>query len=325
MMSLETCWRCFARWCSSGDSRIICISCFCKAKCREPSINIKARRRWPWAFAAHLRDDDVMFSTHRPVGHFLAKGCPPAKIAAELWGKATGCAGGKGGQMHLADMSVGAPPSNAIVGANVPIATGAAIGFKLRGLDRVAVSFFGDGAANIGAAHEGFNLAAVKDAPVIFVCENNLYGASTHQSLAMRISDIAKRADGYGMTGVIVDGMDVMAVHQAADRGGRPGPRRAKGRRSWNARPTATPATRAAIRAATAARRRSPTGKPAIRFRDAANCFANNSAESEAELDEVERQCQTEVEDAVKFAQASPDPSPQSVYEHVFAGKEVVA
>jgi pyruvate dehydrogenase E1 component alpha subunit len=114
------------------------------------------------------------------------------------------------------DISVGAPPSNAIVGANIPIATGAAIGFKLRGLDRVAVSFFGDGAANIGPFHEGINLAAVKDAPVIFVCENNLYGASTHASLAMKVTDVADRAAAYGIPGVVVDGMDVTAVYEAA-------------------------------------------------------------------------------------------------------------
>src|SRR5262249_57325459 len=101
--------------------------------------------------------------TQRPVGHLLAKGASIEAITAEIWGKATGCAGGKGGQMHLLDLSVGAFPSNAIVGANIPIAAGAAIGFRLRGLDRVAVSFFGDGAANIGAFHDGINLAAVKN------------------------------------------------------------------------------------------------------------------------------------------------------------------
>ena len=111
---------------------------------------------------AALRRDDVIFSTHRPVGHLLAKQASLRAITAELWGKATGCARGKGGQMHLVDVSVGAMPSNAIVGANIPIATGAAIGFQLRELDRVAVSFFGDGAANIGAFHEGINLAAVR-------------------------------------------------------------------------------------------------------------------------------------------------------------------
>ena len=102
-----------------------------------------------------LRPDDVIFSTHRPVGHFLARGSSARGIAAEIMGKATGCAGGKGGQMHLTDVSVGAMPSNAIVGANIPIATGAALGFQLRGQDRVAVSFFGDGASNTGAFHEG--------------------------------------------------------------------------------------------------------------------------------------------------------------------------
>jgi TPP-dependent pyruvate/acetoin dehydrogenase alpha subunit len=162
---------------------------------------------------AALRPEDVIFSTHRPVGHGIAKGMTLKSIAAELWGKASGCAGGKGGQMHLTDISVGMMPSNAIVGANIPIATGAALGFKLRGSDRVAVSFFGDGASNTGAFHEGINLAAVKNAPVVFVCENNQYAASTHISLATRIEDIASRAAAYGIPGVIVDGMDVLSVY----------------------------------------------------------------------------------------------------------------
>jgi pyruvate dehydrogenase E1 component alpha subunit len=164
----------------------------------------------------NLRNDDVVFSTHRPVGHAIAKGVPLEAIAAELWGKVTGCVGGKGGQMHLADVSVGFMPSNAVVGANIPIAVGAAIGFAIRGLDLVAVSFFGDGASNIGAFHEGLNFAAVRNAPVIFACENNQYAASTHVSLAMKIEDIADRAAAYGIPGKIVDGMDVLAVHSAA-------------------------------------------------------------------------------------------------------------
>src|SRR4030042_954861 len=163
-----------------------------------------------------LGPDDVIFSTHRPVGHFLARGSAARGIAAEIMGKATGCSGGKGGQMHLTDVSVGALPSNAIVGANIPIPTGAALGFQLRGQNRVAVSFFGDGASNTGAFHEGINLAAVKDAPVIFVCENNQYGASTALASLMRIANIADRAAAYGISGRVVDGMDVLAVYQAA-------------------------------------------------------------------------------------------------------------
>lgn len=163
-----------------------------------------------------LRNDDVVFSTHRPVGHVLAKGASLEAITAEIWGKATGCAGGKGGQMHLVDTAVGVMPSNAIVGANIPIATGAAMGFRLRGLDRIAVSFFGDGASNIGAFHEGINLAAVRRAPVVFVCENNLYAASTHVALTTGVENIADRARSYGIPGVVVDGMNVADVYRSA-------------------------------------------------------------------------------------------------------------
>jgi TPP-dependent pyruvate/acetoin dehydrogenase alpha subunit len=165
-----------------------------------------------------LQPADIIFSTHRPVGHGVAKGMSLKSIAAEIMGKADGCAGGKGGQMHLTDVSVGMMPSNAIVGANIPIATGAAIGFMLRGEERVSISFFGDGAANIGAFHEGINLAAVKNAPVVFVCENNQYAASTHISLTMKIENVADRAESYGIPGVIVDGMDVMAVRETAEK-----------------------------------------------------------------------------------------------------------
>jgi len=267
---------------------------------------------------AALRKDDVIFSTHRPVGHFLAKGCSARTIAAELWGKATGCAGGKGGQMHLCDMSVGAPPSNAIVGANIPIATGAALGFKLRGLDRVAVSFFGDGSANIGAAHEGFNLAALKDAPVIFVCENNLYGASTHQSLAMRIENIADRAAGYGMPGAVVDGMDVTAVYRAAAQ--------AVSRARSGHGPTL-------IECKTYRYAGHSRGDPGgYRTKDeiahwkacdpiprCRTLLTKQHGVSAEELDEIEQRCQAEVQEAVHFAEASPDPLPASLYEHVFA------
>lgn len=165
-----------------------------------------------------LQPADIIFSTHRPVGHGVAKGMSLKSIAAEIMGKADGCAGGKGGQMHLTDVSVGMMPSNAIVGANIPIATGAAIGFMLRGEERVSISFFGDGAANIGAFHEGINLAAVKNAPVVFVCENNQYAASTHISLTMKIENVADRAESYGIPGVILDGMDVMAVRETAEK-----------------------------------------------------------------------------------------------------------
>jgi TPP-dependent pyruvate/acetoin dehydrogenase alpha subunit len=265
-----------------------------------------------------LRPDDVIFSTHRPVGHFLARGSPARAIAAEILGKAAGCAGGKGGQMHLTDVSVGAMPSNAIVGANIPIATGAALGFQLRGQDRVAVSFFGDGAANTGAFHEGLNLAAVKDAPVIFICENNLYGASTAISSMMRITDIADRAAAYGIPGRVVDGMDVLVVYQAAleavesarqgngptllecktyryaghSRGDPGGYRTREEVQRWRARDSI------------------------LHMR---TLLLKERGLVEAELESIERACQSEVEQAVEFARNSPEPGPEETYRHVFS------
>jgi pyruvate dehydrogenase E1 component alpha subunit len=269
-----------------------------------------------------LRRDDVIFSTHRPVGHLLAKGASLQAITAEIWGKATGCAGGKGGQMHLCDLSVGAFPSNAIVGANIPIATGAAMGFRLRGLDRVAVSFFGDGATNIGAFHEGLNLAAVQQAPVVFVCENNLYAASTHISLTTLIDDLASRADAYGMPGRVVDGMNLEEVYDSA--------REAVQRARNGDGPTL-------LECKTYRYRGHSRGDP-CGYRDQSE-FEQWSEKDPIELlkqrllDEfsvrtnqlvaIEAECQTNVEAAVEFAINSPDPDPASALDHIFAEREV--
>jgi pyruvate dehydrogenase E1 component alpha subunit len=267
---------------------------------------------------ATLRRDDVMFSTHRPVGHFLAKGASARSIAAEIWGKATGCAAGKGGQMHLVDAAAGAMPSNAIVGANIPIATGAALGFRMRGLDRIAVSFFGDGTTNIGAFHEGINLAAIKDAPVVFVCENNLYAASTHVSLTMRISDIAERAKGYGIPGRSVDGMDVIAVYDSMAE--------AVSRARQGEGPTF-------LEYKTYRYAGHSRGDPGgYRKKDEVQKWRQYDPISRARkslieeyqqrvsvLDDLEQACQEEVEEAVRFAQASPDPTTESCFGPVYA------
>jgi len=265
-----------------------------------------------------LRPDDVVFSTHRPVGHAIAKGVPLPGIAAELWGKATGCAGGKGGQMHMVDAAVGFPPSSAVVGSNIPMATGAALGFKLRGLDRVAVSFFGDGASNTGAFHEGINLAAVKDAPVIFVCENNQYAASTHVSLAMRISDIADRAKAYGIPGSVIDGMDAIAVYQSASQ--------AVARARNGAGPTLLEYRTYRFMGHS---RGDPGGyrtKQEVdqwRSRDPIqrlqNALIAQYSQPAGSLDQIEQDILAEVDAAIQFAQASPDPDPESTYRHVFA------
>ena len=141
-----------------------------------------------------LQHDDVIASTHRPHGHALARGLTMESVAAELYGRKTGCCKGKGGSMHIGDLERGMLPAIATVGDNIPIIAGMALAFKMRNEKRVAVSFFGDGATNEGAFHEGLNCAAVFNLPAVFVCENNLYGASTPASMVMKVKDVAERA-----------------------------------------------------------------------------------------------------------------------------------
>lgn len=162
-----------------------------------------------------LRNDDYMVGTHRSHGHPIAKGAKLRPLMAELLGKATGICKGKGGSMHLSDFSVGSLGETSIVGSGIPVAAGAALGSKLQGNDRVALCFFGDGATNEGAFHEGMNLAAVWKLPAIFVCENNGYAVSTPASAAVPVKDIAERAKAYAMPAIIVDGQDVDAVETA--------------------------------------------------------------------------------------------------------------
>ena len=168
--------------------------------------------------AAHLTDEDYATSTHRPHGHALAKGVSPRSIMAELYAKETGCCKGKGGSMHVGDMTVGMVPAIAIVGGNIPLTTGLALACKRLGGKHVAVCFMGDGATNEGAFHEGLNMASIWDVPAVFVVENNLYAASTPVSWTFKIENIVDRAAAYGMCGEIVDGMDVRAVYEAAGR-----------------------------------------------------------------------------------------------------------
>lgn len=165
-----------------------------------------------------LNHDDVIASTHRPHGHAIAKGIPVKELMAELYGKTTGCCKGKGGSMHVGDIQKGMLPAIAIVGGNIPIAAGMGLAFKLKGQQRVAVSFFGDGATNEGAFHEALNMASIYNLPVVFVCENNLYGASTDIRKMTKIKDIADRACSYGMDKEIADGMDVLDVYKKAEK-----------------------------------------------------------------------------------------------------------
>jgi pyruvate dehydrogenase E1 component alpha subunit len=165
---------------------------------------------------ATLNDDDHITSTHRGHGHLVAKGGDFNRMMAELMGKSGGYCKGKGGSMHISDLSLGMLGANGIVGAGSPIAVGAAFADKYRKRGQVSVAFFGDGATNIGAFHEAANMACALHLPIVFVCENNEYGEFTPRNKTMAITDIVDRAVGYGMPGIIVDGMDVVAVHEAA-------------------------------------------------------------------------------------------------------------
>ena len=164
----------------------------------------------------NLSDEDQITSTHRGHGHLVAKGGDFNQMMAELMGKATGYNKGKGGSMHICDLDLGMLGANGIVGAGSPIAVGAALANKYKKNGNVAVAFFGDGATNIGAFHEAANMACALQLPIVFACENNEYGEFTPRDKTMAITDIVDRAAGYGMPGVICDGMDVVAGYEAA-------------------------------------------------------------------------------------------------------------
>ena len=178
---------------------------------------------------AALTDEDTIISTHRGHGHVIAKGGDIKRMMAELFGKATGYCKGKGGSMHIADFEIGMLGAIGIVGGGIPIAVGAGLSAWYSGSDRVSVCFFGDGAANEGSFHESLNLASTLALPVIFVCENNQYGEFTPATNAMNINDIADRAIGYGIPGLVADGVDAFEMYRVtraaverARRGGGP-------------------------------------------------------------------------------------------------------
>lgn len=265
-----------------------------------------------------LVDGDVIASTHRPHGHAIAKGLTYKEILAELFGKTTGCCKGKGGSMHLGNMDKGMLPAIAIVGGNLPIVTGMGLAFKLMSKKNVAVSFFGDGASNEGAFHEAINLAAIYDIPAVFVCENNLYGASTHISIVSKLENIADRACAYGIDGVVADGNDVLAVYEAA------------GKVIKKARNGGGPSIieLKTFRRCGHSRRDSKAymKKEELNYwmaRDPIAIFKDKLLKagfcSEEDLERISKEVDAEIEQAVEYAQASPDPRPEDALEDVFS------
>lgn len=266
-----------------------------------------------------LTPTDVVTSSHRSHHHSLAKGLKPDAIMAELYGKADGCLGGRGGHMHLADFSAGLFGSNGIVGGGLGIATGAALGARMRDLDQVAVGFFGDGGSNTGRVWESINLAAVWSLPLIAICENNLYAVETHLARSTAGGSIADRAAGFGLHAVEVDGQDVAAVHrvvaEARERAvGGGGPTfveartyRYSGHNAGEAEPYRTKDEVGLWRR---------TRDPILR---AARALEQAEALTAGELDELQAEATTIVEAAIAFADASPWPDPATAGDGVFS------
>ena len=268
-----------------------------------------------------LRIDDYMVGNHRSHGHPIGKGAALRGLMAELMGKATGVCGGKGGSMHLADFSVGSLGETSIVGSGIPVAAGAALGAKMQGLDRVCLCFFGDGASNEGTFHEGLNYAAIWRLPVIFLCENNRYAVSTPISAVTCVDNIADRAAAYGMPGVVVDGQDPLAVHDAVTLAVR--------RARQGEGPTLVEAKtyRFQEHAANMGRKfeyRSDAEIAEERKRDPVPAFADRLVRdfgfSEGEVARLAAEAQAELDDALAFARSSPMPAREALYTDVVSG-----
>lgn len=266
------------------------------------------------------RSTDYMASTHRPASHDLAKGVSVESMMCEMYGKANGCCHGKGGAMHMGDISVGAIPANAIVGSNIPIATGIAFSCKMRRTDDIVICFFGDGASNEGAFHEGINGAALWNLPVVFACENNLYGASTHVNSTMKIKTIAERAAAYGIPGERVDGNDVLAVNEAATR--------AITRARHGEGPTLLELMTYRIAGhsrSDACAYRPDEEEAQWLVRDPIRLFRDRLIESgaitSAELDALDAEIEERVDKAVEIAESSPDPLPEDALCNVYANE----
>ena len=273
---------------------------------------------------ANLRKDDYITSTHRGHGHCIAKGARLDKTMAEILGRKTGYCKGKGGSMHIADFSVGMLGATAVVGAGIPIATGAGLSIKLRGTNQVAACFFGDGASNQGTFHEGINLAAVWHLPVVFVCENNLYAMGTRQTRVMLVDNIADRAAGYGIPGAVVDGNDVLAVFEAA----RVAVERARQGEGPTLLECKTYRLRGHSRFDPAAYRPKEEVSDWLK-KDTIARFQSRLLDmgimTESEIQRTVERARNDVEKATKFALESPFPEPVEALDDVYAAEESTA
>jgi TPP-dependent pyruvate/acetoin dehydrogenase alpha subunit len=267
---------------------------------------------------AQLNTDDYVASTHRGHGHALAKGISARAVMAELMGAVDGCSGGRGGTMHLYDPSVGFLGSNGVVPPGILIAAGAALSSKIMGSHRVAVSFFGDGAVNNGAFHEGLNLAATWNLPVLFVCENNLYATEMPFDRATKNTDVASRAAAYSMPGIQVDGNNVLEVYEktgeAVERA-----RCGEGPTliecltyRWHGHHDGDPGTAYRSKEQIAQWK---ANDPIARLRQQAISASWATAD---DFKKIDREVNKTIQDCAEFALASPQPATSTALDHVF-------
>ncbi len=267
---------------------------------------------------ANLGTEDFITSTHRGHGHLIAKGGLTDRMMAELYGKETGYCRGKGGSMHIADTEIGILGANGIVGAGITLAAGAALSAKMRGTDQVTICFLGDGASNRGTFHEGVNLAAIWQLPVVYIIENNLYAEKTRISETYRLPDLSARAGAFGIPDVTVDGNDVVAVYETVGE--------AVGRARRGEGPTLVESKTYRMHGHFEGDPQTYKSKEEVeawRKKDPIDGFGKRLAETgvmdQAAAEAVQVEITAEIEAAVKFAVDSPAPAPEKTLEDVFA------
>jgi pyruvate dehydrogenase E1 component alpha subunit len=266
---------------------------------------------------ANLRPDDYITSTHRGHGHLIAKGGKTDRMMAELYGKKTGYCKGKGGSMHVADLELGMLGANGIVGAGITIAGGVALASQMKATDQVTVCFFSDGACNTTRFHEGINLAAIWNLPVVYIIENNLYAQCTSISRACKLTNLADRAAAYGIPGKTIDGNDVLAVYETV------GETVARARKGEG--PTLIECKTYRLRGHEEGDEQKYKTEdeveewnkkdPVPRFREK---LIKTGVLSEKDADKIDQEMNEELEKAVKFAKESPFPAPEEALEDAY-------
>ncbi|CAN5736045.1 pyruvate dehydrogenase (acetyl-transferring) E1 component subunit alpha [soil metagenome] len=265
-----------------------------------------------------IRSDDYVLTSYREHGHAIAKGVLPDAVMAELFGKAGGCSRGKGGSMHMFDRNLNFLGGHAIVGGQIPLATGVAFASKYKGTDQVTLCFFGEAAVNQGAFHESLNMAQLWKLPCIYICENNQYGMGTSLDRAMSFQNIAEKACAYEIASEFVDGMDVLAVKEATAR--------AVARARKDYLPTLIEVRTYRFMGHSMSDPGSYRTRAEIekhQERDPIKVFASTLKEKgiidDAALTEMEKSVHEEVEHALRFAEESPQPVPEELYTNVYA------